>query len=218
MITDLGNCRHYWRFDSANFSSMEWADQIGSSPFVLNTGSPSYELANGLETLDLSSQTQFLRSENWDAIGEISVITVLGYRGGGSKYGLSSEASTSGFNAYQFFVSLQARWWRSSGATTGADLVNAPGSVNVFCCGSRIDSGLNWAKIDEHPEVTNAATPSAPYAIVNNAEPWVFGRQYTNAINAVQILAEMAVYIGDVSTDPNFDTEIQALKTKYAIP
>lgn len=213
-LTDLGNCRHYWEFNSSNYSS-GFADQVGSATATLNTGSPSYVTANSVQGLDLSGGTQYLTVAEVECLGEISWVGVYGYRGGGTAYGWCTLTNIAGFNFYQLFTGNNATFWRSAGAATTTAPLNQSG-VNVHSFGTRLEAGQIWGQVDDDSEVTNSGNPAANDVTFNTHTNWQFGRRYTT-LDPIQQIYETAVYIGDVSQDSNYATEIAALKTKYGI-
>lgn len=213
-LISIGNCRHYWEFNAANYSS-GFADQVGSVTATLNTGSPTYTTANGVQGLDLSGGTQYLSFAATECLGEVSFIQVIGYRGGGQAYGLCTTTSVSGFNFWHGANSNNAQFFRSATAATTDGPLNQSG-VNVTTSGVRLVAGQMFMRVDADAEVTAAAIADKNDAAINTHSGWQFGRRYTT-LDPIQQVYEIAVYLGDVTTATGYADEIAALITKYAI-
>lgn len=214
-LTTIGNCRHYWEFNSAQFSGGVFPDQVGSADASLNTGSPAYTSHNSVEGLDLSGGTQYLSFLDTECLGELSFIQVIGYRGGGIAYGLCTTTSTTGYNFFHSASSNNAQFFRSAQAATSDAPLNQS-AVNIVTSGVRLTAGEVFIKVDNDAEFTNSANPAANDAAVNTHDGWQFGRRYTT-LDPIQQVYELAAYIGDITTDAGYAAEIAALISKYAI-
>ena len=214
-LDDIGNIRHRWEFNSANFSASAFQDLVGSANASLNTGSPSYVTHNSVEGLDLSGGTQYLTFGDTDGLGELSFIQVIGYRGGGQAYGLCTTDSTNGFNFWHGASANRAQFWRSAQVQNSDQPLNQSG-VNIVTSGTRLGTGKLFLATDDDAEVTNDASPDKNDAAINTHDEWQFGRRYTT-LDPIQQVYEIAVYIGDVTTDLGYSDEISALMTKYNI-
>ena len=213
-LQSIGNCQHYWEFNSTNFSSNAFQDLVGSVNPTLNTGTPTYTSFNSVEGLDLSGGTQYLEFPDTKVLGEMSVISVIGYRGGGLTYGLSTLSTTTGFNFRMQCTSNTPQFWRSVGASNSSEVSQS--SVNVHSYGVRLEDGLIWSRVDDNTEATASSVADKNDSAINTHSNWQFGR-YGTTLDPMQLVFEIAVYIDDISQDPDYETEIQALLTKYGI-
>ena len=212
-LRTLGNCRHYWEFKASQFSSNAFADQQGTTPAVLNTGTPTYTSANGTQGLDLSSGTQYLTASELEILGEFSVISVIGYRGGFQR-GWATLNTTTGFNWREEYVIDRYRIFRAETVFTTEELDQS--HVNISIGGVNLDGIAQlFTQVDDNPQVELDLSVDSN-AVINTFQDIQFGRVGTT-LAPVQQVYESAFYAGDVREDESLDAEIAALKTKYGI-
>ena len=214
-LTTIGNCRNYWRFESSELSGGEFTDSVNGVAAVLD-GTAAWATQNSLEGLDLATNTAVLQIDDSDVLGEFSVICVTGYRGGGQSYGLATQnVGTTPVKAILTCSSNKPTYANETFVATGDSPMNQS-AVNVVCLGSDLENGLFYIQVDGATKYTSTGNKPGQSTLISSKFVWG-SNGLGGTKDPLQHLYELAFYIGDVTQDPGYATEIAALKTKYGI-
>ena len=106
-LATLGNCQHYWKFDSTTNVGNVFTDTINGATAV-TSATATFATDATFEGLNFTDPANYYMDfSTLNVIGQLTVIAVVGYKGGGTAYGFCSKKSSTDLK-FQSWVSGNA--------------------------------------------------------------------------------------------------------------